>query len=93
MTFQNIINACQRRSCVNMTIINDEILEDNETFEVTLEPNPDLDSRILLAPITAEINIIDDDCKLYTMLYIQSVRCDSCYLNHCIHTYRCSGGI
>ena len=56
-----------------MTIINDEILEDNETFEVTLEPNPDLDSRILLAPITAEINIIDDDCKLYTMLYIQGV--------------------
>ena len=48
-----------------MTINDDEILEDNEPYEVTLQRTlSDLDNRIILAPMTAEINIIDDDGKL-----------------------------
>ena len=49
-----------------MTITDDEILEDNESYEVTLQCTSDLDNRIILAPMIAEINIIDDDSKLHT---------------------------
>ena len=52
-----------------MTINDDEILEDNESYEVTLQrTSSDLDNRIILAPMTAEIDIIDDDSKLHTIL-------------------------
>ena len=49
-----------------MTITDDDILEDNESYEVTLQRTSDLYNRIILAPMTAEINIIDDDSKLHT---------------------------
>ena len=50
-----------------MTITDDEIPEDNESYEVTLQrTSSDLDNRIILAPMIAEINIIDDDGKLHT---------------------------
>ena len=52
-----------------MTITDDEILEDNESYEVTLQRTSDLDNRIILAPMTAEINIIDDDGKLEVVIH------------------------
>ena len=64
-----VFGACQRRSCINMTITDDEILEDNESYEVTLQRTPDLDNRIILAPMIAEINIIDDDGKLEVVIH------------------------
>ena len=59
-----LFSPCDRRICVNLTVENDETLEKTESFEVTLERTPGLDHRILLAPVTAEINIIDDDGML-----------------------------
>ena len=53
--------ACQRRSCVNVTIINDEQVENDELFNVTLERTPGLDDRITLNPINGVIQINDDD--------------------------------
>ena len=67
-----MFGACQKRSCINITINDDEINEDDESFEVTLQHTSDLDDRIIIAPMTAEINIIDDDCKLniiHSVLY------------------------
>ena len=65
---------CERRVCANLTVENDGTLEEMESFEVTLERTPGLDHRIILAPVTAEINIIDDDgmpsCMLIQTLYI-----------------------
>ena len=50
-----------------MTITDDEIPEDSESYEVTLQrTSSDLDNGIILTPMTAEINIIDDDSKLHT---------------------------
>ena len=50
-----------------MTINDDEIPEDSESYEVTLQrTSSDLDNRIILTTMTAEINIIDDDSKLHT---------------------------
>ena len=56
-----VFGACDKRNCVNLTITNDELLEETEIFEVTLERTLNLDSRIILEPVTTEINIIDDD--------------------------------
>ena len=45
--------------------MNDEELEKTESFTVTLERTSDLDSRIILAPVNAKININDDDGTYY----------------------------
>ena len=55
--------ACETRHCVNVAIVEDILVESIETFGVTLERTPDLDSRITLNPVTEEIEIIDNDCK------------------------------
>ena len=63
-------DACQNRSCRNLTIVNDEMLEEIETLEVTLEIIHNVNNiTIILDPVTAEIHIIDDDgMLLYTLL-------------------------
>ena len=52
--------ACEIRSCVNVSITNDDILETTESFFVNLNRNG-LDSRIMLDPTRGEIEILDDD--------------------------------
>ena len=54
-----MFGACQRRSCV--TIVDDDILEMTESFDVTLERTPGLDSRITLDPVDGVVEITDDD--------------------------------
>ena len=44
-----------------MTIRNDVILENIESFDVTLERTSDLDSRITLNPVNGVVEIIDND--------------------------------
>ena len=56
-----MFGVCETRHCVNVTIVNDNELEEIESFEVTLERTPNLDSRIILAPVIATITIGDDD--------------------------------
>ena len=65
-----MFSPCDRRICVNLTVENDGTLEETETFQVTLERTPGLDHRIILAPVTAEINIIDDDGILYATIML-----------------------
>lgn len=55
--------ACQRRRCHNVTIRDDLIPEDLESFFVILGETPDLSDTITLAPIQAEIEIIDANSK------------------------------
>ena len=56
--------ACQRRSCVNVTIVDDEVLEMVvESFNVTLERTPGLDNRITLNPVNGVVEIRDNDCR------------------------------
>ena len=51
--------ACQKRQCVDITIQNDEMSEQLESFFVSLERTNDLDSRITLDPVDGEIVITD----------------------------------
>lgn len=54
-------SACQNRSCLTITIHDDLVLENVESFTVTLETTPGLDIRITLGQVVAEIEITDDD--------------------------------
>ena len=57
-----MFEACQRRRCVNVTIVDDEVLErEVESFTVTLERTPGLNNRITLNPVDGVVEITDDD--------------------------------
>ena len=56
-----IFNACDTWQCTNITIKNDAVLENTESFFVNLLRTLDLDSRITLDPVLAEIEITDND--------------------------------
>ena len=52
--------TCGTRQCVNVTIVNDDVLESVESFDVTLERTPGLNMGITLDPVNGMISIIDD---------------------------------
>lgn len=54
-------NELQMKSCVNMSIVDDAIVENVESFDVTLERTPDLDGRIILDPVDGVVEITDND--------------------------------
>ena len=56
-----IFGACETRHCVDVTIVDDEVLEMTESFRVTLERTPDLHMRITLDPVDGVVEITDDD--------------------------------
>ena len=60
--------ACQMRSCVNISIVNVAVLENIETFAVTLARTSGLDSRIVLNPVNGVVEIIDNDGECYIVL-------------------------
>ena len=55
--------ACETRRCVNVTIVDDIIVEPCEMFDVTLERIASVYSRISLSSMTTMIEIINDDGK------------------------------
>ena len=48
-------------ACVNILIVDDDIIEGNESFTISLENTTDLDSWICLSSGSAEVTILDDD--------------------------------
>ena len=54
-------DTCDTRQCTEISIMDDMIVELTESFFVTLERTPGLDSRITLDPVDGEIEIIDND--------------------------------
>ena len=52
---------CQMRSCVNVSIVDDDVLELTESFSITLERTLGLDDRIDLDPFDGEVEITDND--------------------------------
>ena len=57
--------ACHTRQCVDVPIVDDETLELTETFIVTLDRTPALDTRITLNPVDGDIDILDNDGRKY----------------------------
>ena len=58
-------NACETRKCVNVSIVNDLVDEEDEIFTYHLRTTPNLDPRINLEPIDGTVEIIDDDGEQY----------------------------
>jgi hypothetical protein len=54
-------SACQNKACADISILNDNITEYDESFGIVLERAPNLDSRISLSPESAVVTIMDDD--------------------------------
>ena len=63
---------CQRRSCVNVSIVDDDAIELTESFSITLERTLGLDDRIELGPVDGEVQINDNDGAFFvsTGLYV-----------------------
>ena len=53
-----VFSATVTRWYTQITIVNDELFEDDETFSVSLETD---DSAVILSPDTATITILDED--------------------------------
>ena len=54
-------DACDTQRCVEISIVDDVIVELTEPFFVTLERTTGLDRRIILYPIDAKVDITDND--------------------------------
>ena len=55
-----VFPSCERKSCVDIPIVNDDVLENSELFNVALERNG-LDGRITLDPVDGLVEITDND--------------------------------
>ena len=53
--------ACERRYCQTIPIINDNEVEKDKKFRVTLKRADGLDRRIIISTSSADVIIIDDD--------------------------------
>ena len=52
--------ACEIRSCVDISIMNDIENELDEALNITLERSPDLNGRITLDPVGGVITVFND---------------------------------
>ena len=52
--------ACETQRCVNVSIVDDVLVEREETVDITLE-TPDLGCCVLANPVTRKVNILDND--------------------------------
>ena len=57
-------SANQRRLCVTISIVDDMVVEQRESFSITLERTPDLNSRITLSSDSAEVVIPNNDGEM-----------------------------
>ena len=61
-------DKCSRKACeYNITIIDDRMVERDETFYVTLERTPDLNEHIRLYPTEKRVKILNDDGEWISM--------------------------
>ena len=54
----SMVVTCERRQCVNITIVDDTVVESLESFAVTLENNY---TWVAIYPADGEVKITDND--------------------------------
>ena len=59
-----MFSACEIRQCLNVTVFEDQVLEETEFFNAVLNRTDNLDTRITLNPVNAVVDIIDNDSKI-----------------------------
>ena len=55
--------ACTPELCFLITTVNDELVEEDEEFYISLSSGPNWDNRVYLNQTTAKVTIIDNDSK------------------------------
>ena len=66
-----VFPSCERRSCLDIPIVDDDVPENSELFNVSLERNG-LDSRITLDPVDGLVEITDNE-SMFTVLFAWSM--------------------
>ena len=64
--FFDLIDDATRRTCIEIEIINDNLLEGIEFFSIEVVPDPNVvnfPSNVRLDPDATFVEILDDDCK------------------------------
>ena len=56
-------SPCTSEVCANITTVNDELVEGDENFFLSMTRGPAWDSRIYFHRSRSEVVILDDDCK------------------------------
>ena len=51
------------RQCFNVTIIDDQVLEDTEGFSLSVTLAGDSSVPVVVRPDVSEVEIVDQDCK------------------------------
>ena len=64
--------SCQRTQCVTVPIVNDDMLEETESFNVSLEGGRGVSSRFVFAPQEMSVTITDEDGMGSVDLYMIS---------------------
>ena len=59
---------CHSEVCATITTVNDELIEGDENFFLSMTRGPEWDSRISFSRSRSEVVILDDDCKWQVML-------------------------
>ena len=59
--------ACEEIACTTISIVDDDIVEMNESFTLSLGRTSDLNKRISLSPDSKQVTILDDDGMLTTV--------------------------
>lgn len=66
--YENIQNLsfidCEEITCTTISIVDDDIVETNESFTISLGRTSDLNKRINLSPDSKQVTILDDDGML-----------------------------
>ena len=65
--------ACDKRICVTVPIVDDEIVENTESFKVTLERPTDLDGSITLGPVDGVVEMTDNDGRYEDYVVVTDV--------------------
>ena len=69
-----IFTSTQARACINISIIDDRLVEGNESFFVSLRfsEGPGRDQVLLGKPNTTTVTIVDDD-GIVTLIFVWAI--------------------
>ena len=65
-----LFTTCQTRSCIvlNVSAVDDIILETEESCNLTLERTPDLNSRVILDPVNGVVEVADNYGRYHSVM-------------------------
>ena len=77
-------SSCENKTCINVTIVNNDFAEETEFFSISLQRVTNLDS-VSLTLDSATVEVEDDDGRLCTFLHsvLSHVEMETCIKKSC----------